>query len=82
MITVLFFAQLREQLQTHKVDLVIETPCSIAAIQANIVASHPNWSGFIEGRTLLAAVNQTMVTNDHMVNTGDEVAFFPPVTGG
>jgi molybdopterin synthase sulfur carrier subunit len=82
MITVLFFAQLREQLQTHKVDLVIETPCSIAAIQANIVASHPNWSDFIEGRTLLAAVNQTMVSNDHMVNTGDEVAFFPPVTGG
>jgi molybdopterin converting factor small subunit len=57
MITVLFFAQLREQLQSDKVDLVIETPCSIAAIQA-------------------------MVTTDHMVNTGDEVAFFPPVTGG
>lgn len=28
------------------------------------------------------AVNQTFVSWDHAVSTGDEVAFFPPVTGG
>lgn len=82
MITVLFFAQLREQVKTDKVDVNINTPCSVSDIQANIIALHPEWSGFIEGRTLLTAVNQTMVDNHHMVNAGDEVAFFPPVTGG
>ncbi|MDK6767682.1 MoaD/ThiS family protein, partial [Klebsiella aerogenes] len=30
----------------------------------------------------LAAVNQTLTSFDHPVASGDEVAFFPPVTGG
>ena len=82
MITVLFFAQLREQLKTDKVDLDIHASCSVSDIQTSIIASHPEWSDFIKGRTLFTAVNQTMVETDHVVNTGDEVAFFPPVTGG
>jgi molybdopterin synthase sulfur carrier subunit len=31
---------------------------------------------------LLAAVNLEHATHDQMVRDGDEVAFFPPVTGG
>ena len=31
---------------------------------------------------LLAAVNQTLTSFEHPVASGDEVAFFPPVTGG
>ncbi|EAX6929721.1 TPA: MoaD/ThiS family protein, partial [Salmonella enterica] len=27
-------------------------------------------------------VNQTLVSFDHPLTAGDEVAFFPPVTGG
>ncbi|WP_228304567.1 MoaD/ThiS family protein, partial [Klebsiella michiganensis] len=34
------------------------------------------------GNQLLAAVNQTLTTFDHPLAAGDEVAFFPPVTGG
>lgn len=82
MISVLFFAQLREQLKTDKVQLDITAPCSISDIQQAIIQQHPDWASFIEGRTLLTAVNQTMVEPDHMVNERDEVAFFPPVTGG
>lgn len=82
MICVLFFAQLREQLKTDKVTLELSTPCTVAEIQQAIVAQHPEWKDFIEGRTLLTAVNQTMVERDHKVNETDEVAFFPPVTGG
>jgi molybdopterin synthase sulfur carrier subunit len=32
--------------------------------------------------TLLAAVNMEHAGFDHAVHDGDEVAFFPPVTGG
>lgn len=33
-------------------------------------------------KELLFAVNQEMVDPDHPVRPGDEVGFFPPVTGG
>ena len=36
----------------------------------------------LEDGKLLAAVNQTLVSFDHSLTDGDEVAFFPPVTGG
>jgi len=31
---------------------------------------------------ILIAVNMEYVDKDHLVSSGDEVAFFPPVTGG
>ena len=40
------------------------------------------WQSFFENNTLLAAVNHDMVDENHPVKAGDEVAFFPPVTGG
>ena len=39
-------------------------------------------NAFAEGILLRAAVNQDMVQPTAAVETGDEVAFFPPVTGG
>lgn len=36
----------------------------------------------VEAVRQLAAVNQTLTSFEHPVASGDEVAFFPPVTGG
>ena len=82
MIHVLFFAQLREQLQTDQVQVSIDTPCTVQDIQDWILTQHPEWKDVIEGRPLMAAVNQNMVSSEAIVNDSDEVAFFPPVTGG
>ena len=38
--------------------------------------------GSNDGSAVRAAVNQTMAAGDVPVTDGDEVAFFPPVTGG
>lgn len=44
------------------------------------------WGAVGEGKSLpdsvLFAVNMSYVSADSLVNDGDEVAFFPPVTGG
>jgi molybdopterin synthase sulfur carrier subunit len=42
----------------------------------------PAWEKLTNARLLRAAVNQKMVDDEAAVADGDEVAFFPPVTGG
>ncbi|BBU85435.1 hypothetical protein EIMP300_68350 [Escherichia coli] len=49
---------------------------------ARWAAVHASRPLALEDGKLLAAVNQTLVSFDHSLTDGDEVAFFPPVTGG
>jgi len=81
-IRVLFFAQLREQLQCDKLELNYASPMNISSLREYLVVKHPHWAVFLENEKLLFSVNQTLVKASHPINNGDEVAFFPPVTGG
>ncbi|MET0355902.1 MAG: molybdopterin converting factor subunit 1 [Cellvibrio sp.] len=82
MVTILFFAQLREQLACEKISLAINSSTSISALRERLVNDNPHWATFLSSDKLLFSVNQTLVKSSHAVNDGDEVAFFPPVTGG
>ena len=73
-VTIKFFASLRERFNQEEVRLA-HTPATVAdAWQAVVHAPRP--------ANTLAAVNHEYVGFDHPLHTGDEVAFFPPVTGG
>lgn len=82
MITVLFFAQLREQLQCEKLTLALPENSSVTALREKLIELHPAWLTFLASDALLFSVNQTLVKASHIIKAGDEVAFFPPVTGG
>ena len=77
-----FFAALREQLGCDSIELDEANLSTIADIKAHLAARDDNWQSLFANAALLSAVNHDMVANDHPVKTGDEVAFFPPVTGG
>lgn len=83
MIRILYFARLREQLGTGREDLAEEGPLTVADLVARLAARGGPWAEvFAPGPGLLSAVNQEMARPDTAVRAGDEVAFFPPVTGG
>ena len=82
MITILFFAQLREQLQCEKLNLELPADSSVALLREKLIELHPVWLEFLASDKLLFSVNQTLVKASHVIQDGDEVAFFPPVTGG
>ncbi|GAA6135810.1 molybdopterin synthase sulfur carrier subunit [Oceaniserpentilla sp. 4NH20-0058] len=82
MINILFFAQLKELFGQASVELNIETPCTVAQIKQSLIHNHSAWAEQLNKPTIMCAVNQDMVADDHIVNANDEVAFFPPVTGG
>ena len=83
MIKVVFFAALREQLNCSELSLDAgENTNSIAKVKQQLVQQHPQWQDVFNNDALLSAINHEMVDNSHPVKSGDEVAFFPPVTGG
>ena len=75
-ITVKFFASLREQI--GKSDASISSTDSITVLQAWQQASGLDSMP----ENTLCAINMEYVDQNSMLNDGDEVAFFPPVTGG
>ena len=82
MIKVLFFAQLRERLNCSEISLQLDTSLTVENLRQQLAAESDLWQQCLENGKVLIAVNQTMAQPDTLINPGDEVAFFPPVTGG
>jgi molybdopterin synthase sulfur carrier subunit len=81
-IKVLYFAGLREQVGTPGEDLDV-SPTTVAGLRTFLMARGGAWqSALAQGKALRVAVNQQMAQPTTQVKPGDEVAFFPPVTGG
>ena len=75
-VQVRYFASLRERLGRDGDRIELRQPQPVSAVwqAANGDTAMPD--------NLLMAVNQEYVAADALVRDGDEVAFFPPVTGG
>lgn len=82
MIRILYFASLRERLGSAE-ETLQEHPGTVAALRAQLAARGDAWGEvFADEQRVLAAVNQEMAPADQTLRSGDEVGFFPPVTGG
>lgn len=84
MITVLYFARLKESLNysTEEMELP-ERVKTIAQLKTHLAKRGEVWANLFNGQqTIRAAINHTLVDNNATITNGDEVAFFPPVTGG
>jgi molybdopterin synthase sulfur carrier subunit len=83
-VKVLFFASLREALGPAGEE--IELPAdvaTVAALRVHLARRGGAWEGALaEKKNVRAAVNQDMVKPGAAIRGGDEIAFFPPVTGG
>ena len=82
MITILFFARLREQLSTDSLQISASDNMTTEDIRQKLAKKNDVWAKVLAADNLLIAVNQQITDWSHKVNAGDEVAFFPPVTGG
>lgn len=80
MLKILYFASLRESIGTgaESVDLPLSVQ-TVGALRDFLGQRH---AGLLVTKNLKAAVNQKMAGMDTALADGDEVAFFPPVTGG
>ncbi|AWB68332.1 molybdopterin synthase sulfur carrier subunit [Saccharobesus litoralis] len=82
MIRVLFFAQLRETLDCPGLEVSNENCRTLGQLKALLMTKGDAWQTAFASGKVLSAVNQAMSQDETELNDGDEVAFFPPVTGG
>jgi len=77
-----FFASLREALgASHELEL--PEGSNVAAARELLLDRGEPWVGALaRQRAVRAAVNQTACGEEQVLREGDELAFFPPVTGG
>ena len=84
MIDLLYFASLKEVLGTAGEQMELPQDIhSINQLKSLLAERGGNWEhAFINNTSLLVSINQQMANDQSPIKSGDEIAFFPPVTGG
>ena len=79
-IQVLFFGAARDVVNENPFEITLEAPATVASAFQSLVKKFADLERF--GRSLLFAVNQEYATQDTILKENDELAVFPPVSGG
>ena len=84
MLKIVYFASLQDKI--GRSEEILELPAGVenlAQLVDVLGDKHGDaWSAVINGSTILSAVNHEMCEPSQTIKDGDEIAFFPPVTGG
>ena len=83
-INILYFARIKEAVNysSENIDLPIDIK-TVTALKNYLALRGENWANLFNGKQVIrAAINHALVDDLAAIKAGDEVAFFPPVTGG
>ncbi|MDZ7923445.1 MAG: MoaD/ThiS family protein [Marinagarivorans sp.] len=76
-----FFASLSESLGVKALELESCEGETLVALKKRLLTRGEQWQ-VLADTSILCALNYEMVNGNPVLQSGDEVAFFPPVTGG
>lgn len=81
---ILYFAWLRARIGCAEEEVALPPDiCDVAGLLAWLQARGPRYAEALRDLSVVrVAVNQDYVGSEHPVRDGDEIAIFPPVTGG
>lgn len=79
-VRLLYFGAARDEAGREEEQLEVGAPATAASVFEEVLRAHPALRRF--GRSLLVAVNEEYAGAEALVRAGDEIAIFPPVSGG
>lgn len=82
MARLLLFGRLAERAGWREREQPLGAGATVASLRAHLAEAEPDWGAEIASRAVRAAVNHTLVGEDHALSDGDEIAFMPPFSGG
>jgi sulfur-carrier protein len=85
LVTILYFAWIRDRLGRSQDSIALpEGACSVHDVMRNLGLRDATYGAVFgaDGGSIRCAVNQEFAGPEDRVQPGDELAFFPPVTGG
>lgn len=83
MLDILYFASFREVLGQSQEKLALHKSMTVENVLTELAQRGGVWSEALQGnKNLQIAVNQDVANRHTALKAGDELAFFPPVTGG
>ena len=84
MATIHYFASIREKLghSSEQIELPPQVDTVSKLVNVLIEQHDSSWEGVLNSSAVLVAVNQSVAKFNSSISDADEIAFFPPVTGG
>lgn len=79
-LSVRLFATLRDRAGQSRIDIPFDQPASVATLLDRVADRHPELAPILPSS--LVAVNRDFADGQTLISLGDEVALFPPVSGG
>ncbi|MRS02933.1 molybdopterin converting factor subunit 1 [bacterium] len=79
-IDVTLFATLKELAGKRQINIEVGEPATVSKLLAEIANQYPQIKNSSEN--VLVSINQEFASRDQIIVNGDEVAMFPPVSGG
>src|SRR3990172_5000354 len=79
-IEILLFATLKDRARSDRLTLDLDAPATVADLKARLASAVPDLAPALP--TALISVNREFAFATDSLHDGDEVALFPPVSGG
>lgn len=79
-VSVRLFARLKERVGTKQITIEVREPATVTSLLEEIIHQYPTLQQ--SQNSILVSVNQEFADGIYPVHAGDEIALFPPVSGG